>query len=50
MFQADRVHPVAGAQPKLLDNVWPALKPLLDASRDAEAAASPWERRAATSA
>jgi acyl-CoA thioesterase I len=32
MFQADRVHPVAGAQPKLLDNVWPALKPLLDAT------------------
>ena len=29
MFQADRVHPVAAAQPKLLDNVWPALEPHL---------------------
>ena len=32
MFQADRIHPVAAAQPKLLDNVWPALQPLLTAS------------------
>ncbi len=29
MFQADRIHPVAAAQPKLLDNVWRELKPLL---------------------
>jgi len=29
MFQPDRIHPVAAAQTKLLDNVWPALKPLL---------------------
>ncbi|HAI94694.1 MAG TPA: arylesterase [Xanthomonadaceae bacterium] len=29
MFQADGLHPVAAAQPKLLDNVWPVLKPLL---------------------
>jgi acyl-CoA thioesterase-1 len=29
MFQADRIHPVIAAQAKLLDNVWPALKPLL---------------------
>ncbi len=28
-FQADRIHPNAGAQPRLLDNVWPALKKLL---------------------
>ena len=28
-FQADGLHPVAAAQPKLLDHVWPALKPLL---------------------
>jgi acyl-CoA thioesterase-1 len=28
-FQADRIHPTAEAQPKILDNVWPALKPLL---------------------
>lgn len=28
-FQADRLHPVAGAQPKLRDHVWTALAPLL---------------------
>jgi acyl-CoA thioesterase-1 len=28
-FQSDRLHPVAAAQPKLLDHVWSALKPLL---------------------
>jgi acyl-CoA thioesterase-1 len=29
MFQGDRIHPVAAAHPIMLDNVWPALKPLL---------------------
>ncbi|MEP7182601.1 MAG: arylesterase [Betaproteobacteria bacterium] len=29
MFQPDRIHPAAAAQPLLLDNVWPALAPLL---------------------
>jgi acyl-CoA thioesterase I len=29
MFQADRIHPTAQAQPVLLDSVWPHLKPLL---------------------
>lgn len=29
MFQPDGLHPVARAQPRLLDNVWPALRPLL---------------------
>ncbi|TDY52863.1 (3S)-malyl-CoA thioesterase [Paraburkholderia rhizosphaerae] len=29
MFQADQIHPTRQAQPVLLDNVWPALKPLL---------------------
>lgn len=29
-FQADNLHPVAAAQPRLLDHVWPALKPLLE--------------------
>jgi acyl-CoA thioesterase-1 len=29
MFQPDRIHPVAAAQPKLLDNVWRELRPLL---------------------
>jgi acyl-CoA thioesterase-1 len=28
-FQADRIHPNADAQPKMLDNVWPLLQPLL---------------------
>lgn len=28
-FQADRIHPLAKAHPLLLDNVWPALQPLL---------------------
>jgi acyl-CoA thioesterase-1 len=28
-FQPDRIHPTVDAQPKLLDNVWPALQPLL---------------------
>lgn len=28
-FQADRIHPNAQAQPQMLDNVWPQLKPLL---------------------
>jgi acyl-CoA thioesterase I len=29
-FQADRLHPVASAQPKLRDHVWSALSPLLN--------------------
>ena len=32
MFQQDRIHPVAAAQPKLLDNVWRELRPLLGMS------------------
>ncbi|NBO83528.1 MAG: arylesterase, partial [Betaproteobacteria bacterium] len=28
-FQTDRIHPNENAQPKMLDNVWPALKALL---------------------
>ncbi len=30
-FQDDRIHPTSAAQATLLDNVWPALKPLLKA-------------------
>lgn len=30
LFQKDRIHPNAQAQPLLLDNVWPALKELLN--------------------
>jgi acyl-CoA thioesterase-1 len=29
MFQPDRIHPAPEAQPIMLDNVWPHLKPLL---------------------
>ena len=28
-FQPDRIHPLAKAHPAMLDNVWPALRPLL---------------------
>ena len=28
-FQADGIHPLAKAHPQMLDNVWPALQPLL---------------------
>lgn len=31
MFQADRLHPVAGAQARILENVWPTIAPLLKA-------------------
>ena len=33
MFQPDRIHPTAAAQPALLDNVWPRLEPLLGKPR-----------------
>ena len=29
MFQPDRIHPLAAAHPRMLDNVWPELAPLL---------------------
>lgn len=29
LFQADRIHPAAEAQPIMLDNIWPHLKPLI---------------------
>lgn len=29
LFQADRIHPTAAAQAKLLDNVWATLRPML---------------------
>lgn len=32
LMQADGLHPTADAQPRLLDNVWPRLRPLLDHS------------------
>lgn len=30
MFQADGIHPNEDAQPQLLDNVWPTLRPMLN--------------------
>jgi acyl-CoA thioesterase-1 len=32
LFQSDQMHPTQQAQPLLLDNVWPTLKPLLGSS------------------
>jgi len=29
LFQADQLHPIASAQPRVLENIWPALKGLL---------------------
>ena len=29
LFQPDQLHPTAAAQPRILDNVWPALAPVL---------------------
>jgi len=40
-FQADGIHPNAAAQPIMLDNVWPVLKPMLAGARaPAKAAAA----------
>ena len=33
LFQADRIHPTAQAQPIMLDNVWPVLLPVLRAAQ-----------------
>jgi len=33
LFQADGIHPLAQAHPRILDNVWPALEPLLKAAK-----------------
>ena len=33
LFQADRIHPLAVAQPRMLDNVWPELRKLIQAAR-----------------
>jgi len=37
----DGLHPAAEAQPRLLDNVWPALVPLLEATRTALPVSAP---------
>jgi acyl-CoA thioesterase I len=33
MFQPDRIHPLESAHPLILDNVWPVLRPWLQAAR-----------------
>lgn len=35
LMQPDGLHPTAAAQPRLLDNLWPQLEPLLEATRAA---------------
>lgn len=37
LMQADGLHPRANAQPRILDNVWPQLKPLLGAASNSKA-------------
>lgn len=36
LMQSDGIHPTAEAQPRLLDNAWPAIKQALDARRHCE--------------
>ena len=33
LFQADQLHPIASAEPRVLDNVWATLGPILEKSR-----------------
>jgi acyl-CoA thioesterase-1 len=33
LFQADRIHPNAAAHPKILNNIWPQLQPLIASSK-----------------
>ena len=33
LFQEDGIHPTAAAQPRVLEEVWPHLQPLLGSSR-----------------
>lgn len=40
LMQADGLHPGASAQPQILDNVWPALQPLLQATSPGASRAS----------
>jgi acyl-CoA thioesterase-1 len=35
MMQADGIHPTAEAQPRILDNLWPALRPLVEVTDEA---------------
>lgn len=53
LMQADGLHPTAGAQPKLLENVWPVLEPMLGkraarpgnpSTKQPQAAVQSWKR------
>ncbi len=33
LFQADRIHPSAEAHPRILNNIWPQIKPLISSSK-----------------
>ena len=41
LMQPDGLHPAAEAQPRLLDNVWPALVPLLEPTRARASVSAP---------
>jgi len=36
LMQDDGIHPTAAAQPRMLDNIWPVLKPLLPVERESQ--------------
>ena len=42
LMQDDGIHPTTQAQPKLLDNIWPALQALLDGPEASSRAVSSW--------
>jgi acyl-CoA thioesterase-1 len=46
LFQPDRIHPTAEAQPRMLDNVWPELKKLLAGAEPPQAGQAPSGGRA----
>jgi acyl-CoA thioesterase-1 len=33
LFQADQLHPIASAEPRILDNVWATLGPILEKAK-----------------
>ncbi|GAB3628719.1 arylesterase [Pandoraea terrae] len=41
LFQADQIHPLASAHPRILQNVWPVVLPMLKSEGNARAAAKP---------
>lgn len=46
LMQDDDIHPTEAAQPRLLDNVWPHLKPLLKQQADSQPSAANASRKA----